>query len=281
MRSETHVEKGLKPNQQRTVVENDFRGCQEDSHPRTTVPTQEILTARIIDAKSPCQAEHEIAENRKIASNSTVISKGKKLSALLLTAAAVLPLAILDVWTRRQPSFSSSNGTVLVNPESDPVENNSQDTAAFDFKENLPKKDAQPFAESRAGQLQKSQRGVEHYSKASNRQLRGSAGASVLGDGQPRPAFVCAVIHEHALGSCRGRLTVTGESIDFLPEPGSKDAFSARLEDIMGTELGDRLKIKFRSKTYRFKSGLAGDKAENRAKLTAIYQQLIKLRAGL
>ena len=74
---------------------------------------------------------------------------------------------------------------------------------------------------------------------------------------------------------------MTGESIDFLPEPGSKDAFSARLEDIMGTELGDRLKIKFRSKTYRFKSGLAGDKAENRAKLTAIYQQLIKLRAGL
>jgi hypothetical protein len=75
-------------------------------------------------------------------------------------------------------------------------------------------------------------------------------------------------------------LEITEESVAFIPPPDSKNAFGARLEDIMGTELGDRLKIKFRSKTYRFKACLARAKEENRAK-QAIYQHLIKLRAGL
>jgi hypothetical protein len=286
IRSEaTHADKGAIPDAQTTMASVDFRGLevgQKDSDSQTTAPTQGILPARIIEAKSPCNTEHELAQDRMIASNSAVISRSKKFSALLLITTVVLPLATLDLWTRRQPMFTPPQGLITWGSvKSSPVEHNSQDTSAPDLKKDLPKLDSQPSTQFHHGQHQKSQPGVEYDSKTSSRKPLGMAGSSVSRAGQLRRTFLYPVIHEHALGRCRGTLEVTEESIAFIAPTDSKGRFNAKLEDITGTELGDRLKIRLGNKTYRFRSSIARDKEENRATLNSIYQQLIKLRAEL
>lgn len=91
-----------------------------------------------------------------------------------------------------------------------------------------------------------------------------------------------SVIHEHFLGSCRGNLKVGAESIVFEPSENSRHGFVFKLTDIVGTELGDNLKVKFRHDTYRFKAASsARNKGDNRSKLAAIDQRLTKVRAEL
>jgi hypothetical protein len=91
-----------------------------------------------------------------------------------------------------------------------------------------------------------------------------------------------SVIHEHFLGSCRGNLKVSGESIAFEPSEDSRHRFAFKLTDIVGTELGDTLKVKFKHDTYRFKAtSFARNKGDNRSKLAAIDQRLTKVRAEL
>jgi tetratricopeptide (TPR) repeat protein len=95
-----------------------------------------------------------------------------------------------------------------------------------------------------------------------------------------QPALNYAVIHDHLLGSCIGRLRLDSKSIAFLPSADSKDGFNFQLADITGTELGDHLKIRFNNKIYRFKASLARNKEDNRRRLNAVYQQLVRFRAG-
>jgi len=91
-----------------------------------------------------------------------------------------------------------------------------------------------------------------------------------------------SVIHEHFLGSCRGNLKVSGESIVFEPSEDSRHGFVFKLTDIVGTELGDTLKIKFKHDTYRFKAAsFARNKGDNGSKLAAIDQRLTRVRAEL
>jgi len=87
-----------------------------------------------------------------------------------------------------------------------------------------------------------------------------------------------SVIHVHFLGSCRGRLRISRESIVYEPSEDKRHGFLFKLTDIVGTELGDTLKIKCKNETYRFKAG-STDKGDNRSKLTAIDQRLTKVRA--
>ena len=90
------------------------------------------------------------------------------------------------------------------------------------------------------------------------------------------------MIHEHFLGSCRGNLKVSGESIAFEPSEDSRHRFAFKLTDIVGTELGDTWKVKFKHDTYRFKAtSFARNKGDNRSKLAAIDQRLTKVRAEL
>jgi hypothetical protein len=93
------------------------------------------------------------------------------------------------------------------------------------------------------------------------------------------PQFVCPVIHDHSLGSCRGRLELSSSSITFIPTKRTKHKFSFKLSDITGTEWGDRLEVRFRNRTYLFRSTLAKTKEDNRAKLNTIYLQLVRLIA--
>jgi EAL domain-containing protein (putative c-di-GMP-specific phosphodiesterase class I) len=94
----------------------------------------------------------------------------------------------------------------------------------------------------------------------------------------PHETLVYAVVHDHVMGSCWGQLKINRGSIVFAPGDDTRHAFAFKLTDIIGTERGDTLKIKFKQNTYRFKARYARDKRDNQSTLAAIDQQLSKAR---
>ena len=87
------------------------------------------------------------------------------------------------------------------------------------------------------------------------------------------------VIHDHALGSCSGRLRMNAYVIAYVPSGDSKDGFSQKLTDILDAEPGDKLKLQFKGKTYRFQPNLTKNKEESRQKVQEILARLTALSA--
>ncbi len=88
------------------------------------------------------------------------------------------------------------------------------------------------------------------------------------------------VIHDHALGSCSGRLRMNSYVIAYVPSGDSKDGFSQKLTDIVEIEPGDKLKLQLKNKTYRFQPNLTKNKDESRQKVQEILAKLTALTAG-
>jgi len=88
------------------------------------------------------------------------------------------------------------------------------------------------------------------------------------------------VIHDHTLGSCSGRLRMNGYVIAYVPSGDSKDGFLQKLRDIAEAEPGDKLKLQFRNKTYRFQPNLAKNKDESRQKVREMFAKLMEASAG-
>ncbi len=82
-------------------------------------------------------------------------------------------------------------------------------------------------------------------------------------------AVTLEVIHDHRLGSCRGKLSATQEGISFVPENGN-DGFSFKHTGYSTAITNDRLTIKSDKKTWHFKSARSRSKDENVAKLERI-----------
>jgi EAL domain-containing protein (putative c-di-GMP-specific phosphodiesterase class I) len=87
---------------------------------------------------------------------------------------------------------------------------------------------------------------------------------------------VYSVVHEHVLGSCQGTLTVDGKSIVFESLGNSKDGFKSSLSEIIGIEVRDALKIRFKNRIYRFKADTGRGKEADRAEVEAIYGELTR-----
>lgn len=85
------------------------------------------------------------------------------------------------------------------------------------------------------------------------------------------------VIHDHTLGNCSGQLRFNGYAISFTPQGDSKDGFNLKLSEVSQTEAGDRFKIQFKNKTYRFQINHSTSREESRAKLNALNQQFSTL----
>ena len=85
------------------------------------------------------------------------------------------------------------------------------------------------------------------------------------------------VTHDHALGSCAGRLRFNAYVIAYVPSGGSKDGFSQKVTDILNTESADKIKIQFKNKTYRFQPNPTNNKEESRQKVEEIQTRLSKL----
>ena len=88
------------------------------------------------------------------------------------------------------------------------------------------------------------------------------------------------VTHDHTLGSCSGRLRMNAYVIAYVPSGDSKDGFSQKLSDILDTEPGDKLKLQFKGKTYRFQPNPTKNKEESRQKVQEILTRLTALNAA-
>jgi hypothetical protein len=223
---------------------------------------------QVLRAKSACHSAKETASEGEIETNPPERFNHKKRWAVLLISATVLLLATAKGWLllhQRQELTRSA-------------------TAPSDLAQ-VPGEAASvvpPLTESNA-------KGMPNLSQGSGPESTMSSGGRESGsppvENPVRPAqqraLNYAVIHDHLLGSCTGRLRLDSNSIAFLPAADSKDGFNFQLADITGTELGDHLKISFNKKIYRFKASLARNKEDNRRRLNAVYQQLVRFRAGL
>ena len=89
-----------------------------------------------------------------------------------------------------------------------------------------------------------------------------------------------AVVHDHALGSCTGRLRFNGYQIAYVPSSDSKDGFSAKISEVSLVESDDRLKIQLKGKTYRFQVNGVKDPQEIRTRISSIQRQLSALVAS-
>ena len=83
-----------------------------------------------------------------------------------------------------------------------------------------------------------------------------------------------AVIHDHTIGSCSGRLRMNAFVIAYLPSGDSKDGFSQKISEIVEIESSDKLKIQLKNKTYRFQMNASTNKEESRQKLKQVSDQL-------
>lgn len=84
-----------------------------------------------------------------------------------------------------------------------------------------------------------------------------------------RDEVACSVIHLHVLGSCTGRLKVSGSIISFRPSGNSKDGFTRKTTQIETVTLDETLTIQFDDKNYRF-----DPLARNSEELTTLYQRV-------
>jgi len=76
------------------------------------------------------------------------------------------------------------------------------------------------------------------------------------------------MVHDHKLGSCSGMLKFNSYAVSYVPSGGSDDGFTESLNSIVINEEGERLKISYRDRSFRFRS-------ENGNAVQAIYQQLL------
>ncbi len=88
------------------------------------------------------------------------------------------------------------------------------------------------------------------------------------------------VTHDHALGSCSGKLQFNGYAISYLPRGDSKDGFHLKISEIKQTKTGARLKIEFRNKTYRFQMNQIASRKNTDEELNALNQTTSSLQAG-
>jgi len=201
-------------------------------------------------------------------SDSRGISKNSKLVAILAAVAAVAFTATVDFSRNRQrqhppvPTVQIDQPVLSLLPYA---------------SEALAKDGAQESQGKRARFTRPSVSQPEH-------RVRASAASTLTVSTNPdrklsHETLVYAVIHDHIMGSCRGQLKIHPGSIVFASAEDTRHAFAFKLTDIIGTERGDILKIKFKHKTYRFKARYAKDKRDNQSTLAAIDQKLSKARA--
>ena len=79
------------------------------------------------------------------------------------------------------------------------------------------------------------------------------------------PLTSMRVVHQHRLGSCRGRLIVSRDGVAFVPDDTSdqaKDGFNLPYHEILHALDGDSLTIRSSDRAYRFKSDGDGGTAE-------------------
>ncbi len=86
-----------------------------------------------------------------------------------------------------------------------------------------------------------------------------------------------AVLHDHTLGNCVGRLKMNGYVLVYIPNGDPKCAFTQKISDVVQVEPGDKLKVQLRAKTYRFEPSPPSGKDDTREKINTMHQKLKQL----
>jgi hypothetical protein len=89
------------------------------------------------------------------------------------------------------------------------------------------------------------------------------------------------VVHLHrvGMGSCQGRLVVSREGVEFVPDQkASKDGFALKYNEFLQTMEDGRLTIKSTTRTYRFKAAAAAGKEGDGAQLQDIVASIARFR---
>ena len=85
------------------------------------------------------------------------------------------------------------------------------------------------------------------------------------------------VVHQHRLGSCRGRLEVTRDGVAFVSETeGDNEAFTLKYMEFLNAVSDDTLIVKSATKTYRFKSTATG--SDNKVQLRNLADTIARSR---
>lgn len=85
------------------------------------------------------------------------------------------------------------------------------------------------------------------------------------------------VIHQHKLGSCKGRLRMNGYVLSFVPADDSADGFTEKLVNVNLIGAGDDLKLKVKDKSYRFLLNAGQGKEATQKAAKPMYEQLMRL----
>jgi tetratricopeptide (TPR) repeat protein len=99
--------------------------------------------------------------------------------------------------------------------------------------------------------------------------------AQIKGEAEKVDFASFPVLHDHIIhGNCAGKLRVNGYVVSYVPEDNSRDGFLEKVTNIEQIESGDKLKIKFPNKLFKFEANGVESKEDNRQKIQQIYQAL-------
>ena len=196
-----------------------------------------------------------------IRKDSATQSNLKSFLGLLLAAGALFYPANPETWRYRYKIKESQNSLAFDSKE-DPESPNSKHVVQKGKLDSLQEASKTKFKVTETEQTTSSRSQAQ---RKSNHEQR-------------RQATAYSVIHNHVIGSCRGKLILSGETIVYEPEEDSKDGFQANLVEVTGDKMGDTLKIRFKDKTYRFRSDLHRSKQNSKNELNALYRIITKIK---
>jgi EAL domain-containing protein (putative c-di-GMP-specific phosphodiesterase class I) len=115
----------------------------------------------------------------------------------------------------------------------------------------------------------------------SERTLAAAPAAKAVRSAAKPVEYSFPIVHRHALGGCRGQLTVSSVGVTFVPDKEddkAKDAFFFKYGEFLSAVSGDELTVKSQARTYRFKAADAGGGDEGQASLQEIADRISRLR---
>ena len=241
---------------------------EDDQHDNESTDSIAPQIRSSVEVDSEVQNRSPKEKTRSLA-NSSDKSRNRNSVTLLGAIFAILLVATLDLWTRSEQNSAASSVVPFDHPAL---------PALPDTSSNL--------AKNRAQEDYKNSARPASASESQPKQLRGTGEAPLAASKkqaqkQSPETFTYTVIHDHLIGSCRGKLKIGDGLILFKPSEDSQHGFALKLTDIIGTELSDVLKIKFKHAVYRFKARFARDQQDNQSMLATIDQRLTRARAAV
>jgi len=94
---------------------------------------------------------------------------------------------------------------------------------------------------------------------------------------KPSPVYEFEVIHDHLLGSCRGTLKISKNTVSYISDH-EKCNFSLNYDEIDSSLVDGRLEIKTESQNYHFETENTSEGKEDHSKIQEIYKRISQFK---